>query len=126
MKNLKYLIIVLSLYGSTLWAQNTEEHQHHQKFDIGLEGMIGVSVGNNFYAFNVGGPSLMLRLHKNFKIGVGAFPSFYILNGKTGARLGVSPRIDYKDIVLIAPFYHRDSTNEWIWSVGIGYKFHKK
>ena len=125
MMNSKYLMVILFIFSPCgLFAQNTEPSD--EKFAIGLEGMVGVSVGNNFYAFNVGGPSLMLKLSKDWKIGVGALPSFYILNGKTGAKLGVSPRLDYKSIVLIAPFYYRDSTNEWIWSMGLGYKFHKK
>jgi len=115
---------IFMLFSTWSFAQDTDKNK--KGLDIGLEGMVGVSVGNNFYAFNVGGPALMLRLNQNWKIGVGALPSFYILNGKTGARLGVSPRLDYKNFVLIVPFYHRDSTNEWIWSVGMGYKFHKK
>jgi hypothetical protein len=53
-------------------------------------------------------------------------PSIFLYNDKLGARLGVSPRVDYKNIVLIAPFFHRDVTGEWIPSVGLGYKFHKK
>lgn len=75
---------------------------------------------------NVGGPSLFLVLNKNWKIGIGALPSIYYLEGKLGARLGVSPRIDYKNFVIMAPFFHRDKTDEWIWSLGLGYKFHRK
>ena len=67
-----------------------------------------------------------LYLNKNLKIGIGALPSIFLYNDKLGARLGVSPRVDYKNIVLIAPFFHRDVTGEWIPSVGLGYKFHKK
>lgn len=117
-------IISFNLFCNVLNAQNQEDID--KKFDWGFEGMAGVSVGKNFYAFNVGGPSLLLRLNKDLKIGVGAFPSFYVFNGKTGARLGVSPRIDYKNFVVIVPFYHRDSVDEWIGSLGLGYKFHKK
>jgi hypothetical protein len=71
-------------------------------------------------------PSLFLVLNKDLKIGVGALPSIYLLESRLGARLGVSPRIDYKNIVFIAPFFYRDKTDKWIWSVGLGYKFHKK
>jgi hypothetical protein len=93
---------------------------------ISLEGMLGVSFGKEFYFINVGGPALFLNLTPHLKIGIGAFPSLYSLNNKLGARLGVSPRIDYKNFVLIAPFFHREISNTWIRSVGFGYKFHKK
>jgi hypothetical protein len=107
-------------------GQDSTSIRKTSNWDVSLEGMIGVSFGNNFYSMNVGGPSLFLNLNKDWKIGVGALPSLYVLNGKLGARLGVSPRIDYKNLVLIAPFFHRDTVDEWIWSVGFGYKFHKK
>lgn len=107
-------------------SQDTISTAKQSKFDIGLEGMLGVSFGKDFYSVNVGGPSLFLVLNKDWKIGVGALPSLYLLEGKLGARLGVAPRIDYKNLVLFAPFFHRDKTEEWIWSVGFGYKFHKK
>lgn len=96
------------------------------KTPIGIEGMLGFSMGNNFYSVNVGGPALFLVLNDDWKIGVGALPSIYSLNGKLGARLGVAPRIDHKNLVFFAPFFHRDRTDEWIWSVGFGYKFHRK
>jgi len=67
-----------------------------------------------------------LRSDMCFKIGFGALPSLYSLEGKLGARLGVSPRIDYKNFVLIAPFFHRDTADEWTGSIGFGYKFHRK
>ena len=76
-------------------CQETEFKQA-SKWDVGLEGMAGFSVGKNIYAFNVGGPSLLLRLNQDFKIGLGAIPSFYFLEGKAGARLGVGPRVDFK------------------------------
>lgn len=109
----------------------TARSQHHDsaksksKFDVGLEGMIGFSVGKNFYSMNVGGPSLFLVLNKDWKIGMGAFPSLYLLEGKLGARLGVSPRVEYKNLVIFAPFFYREKTEQWIWSVGLGYKFHR-
>ena len=93
---------------------------------ISLEGMVGVSFGKEFYSMNVGGPALFLNLSPDLKIGLGAFPSLYLLNNKLGARLGVSPRIDYKNLVFFAPFFHREVLNTWIGSVGFGYKFHKK
>ncbi len=97
-----------------------------QKFDVGLEGMLGVSVGKEFVSVNVGGPGLFLVLSENSKIGVGALPSLYMHEGKLGARLGVSPRIDYKNVVFFAPFFHKDARDIWVWSVGFGYKFHRR
>lgn len=95
-------------------------------FNVGLEGMLGFSVGENFYSMNVGGPSLFLILNQDWKVGIGAFPSLYLLNGKLGARLGVAPKVEYKNLVFFAPFFYREKTEEWIWSVGLGYKFHRK
>ena len=127
--NLKISIILgLTFLISTFsYAQEQgNKDAKSPKWDIGLEGMIGFAAGKEFYAFNVGGPSLLLRLNQDWKVGVGALPSFYIKEGKTGAKLGVSPRIDYKNIVLIAPFFHFDNPDSWTWSVGLGYKFHRK
>ncbi|WP_114751411.1 hypothetical protein [Pleomorphovibrio marinus] len=93
------------------------------KLDFALEGMVGFSMWQDFYAFNVGGPSLKLRITEDLSIGVGALPSFYVYEGRTGARLGVSPRVDYKQWVFITPFLHMDSRDEWVFSVGLGYKF---
>lgn len=118
------VLFALCLYQSA-FAQDTISNEN-ERWQIGLEGMIGVSFGNNFYSVNVGGPALFLTLSKDLKIGVGALPSLYSLNGKLGARLGVSPRIDYKNLVLIAPFFHRDTADEWVGSIGFGYKFHRK
>lgn len=108
------------------FGQQEEQVKEKSNVNLELEGMLGFSFGQNFYAVNVGGPSLFLALNQDFKVGVGALPSFYVLNGKTGARLGVGPRLDYKQIAFFAPFFHRDTTGEWIWSVGIGYKFHRR
>jgi hypothetical protein len=120
-------IFVLLMFTSFLVkGQDTTSIENPSNFDIGLEGMIGVSVGKDFYSLNVGGPAFFLVLNKDWKIGAGALPSLYLLDGKLGARLGVAPRVDYKNLVFFAPFFHRDRTDEWIWSVGFGYKFHKK
>lgn len=121
-----FVLLILFLILPKANGQDTLSVKQPPKWEMGFEGMLGVSFGDDFYAFNVGGPAFQLVINEDFKIGVGAFPSFYILNGKTGARLGVSPRIDYKNLVFNAPFFHRDSADEWIWSVGLGYKFHKK
>ena len=120
------LMALMLLFTLITNGQDTALFKKPAKLDIGLEGMLGVSFGKDFYAFNVGGPALFLVLNSDLKIGVGALPSLYVLQGKLGARLGVAPRVDYKNWVFFAPFYHRDRTEEWIWSVGFGYKFHKK
>jgi hypothetical protein len=125
LRTLAMLFFLLSFYFKAN-GQDTGPETKKSQWDVGLEGMIGFSAGNNFYSMNVGGPSLLLSLTKDLKIGVGALPSISSLNGKLGARLGVTPRIDYKNLVFTAPFFHRDVTDEWIRSIGIGYKFHKK
>jgi hypothetical protein len=118
------LIPILFIVTMISFAAKGQDVQR-ATWDVGLEGMLGVSFGRDFYSVNVGGPSLFLTLNRELKIGVGALPSLYLLEGKLGARLGVSPRIDYKNLVFFAPFFHRDTTDEWIWSVGFGYKFHR-
>ncbi len=40
--------------------------------------MLGFAAGDDFYAFNVAVPSLMGRLNDNWKVGVGALPSFIV------------------------------------------------
>ena len=128
MKRNNIVLLFASLFLISFWGYSQEKKPVLEpgKIDIGLEGMLGLSVGKNFYSVNVGGPALFLVLNKDWRIGVGALPSLYLLNGKLGARLGVAPRVDYKHLVIFAPFFHRDKTEEWIWSVGVGFKFHKK
>jgi len=115
-------LAVLFIIQSNIYGQTDSSKHVIKKILLSIEGRFGASFGNNFYAFNIGGPSLRLAFNKNLKIGVGALPSFYFRNGKPGARLGVSPRIDYKRFAIIAPFYHFDSTNTWIWTIGLAYR----
>lgn len=70
----------------------------------------------------MGGPSLKFHMNK-FKIGVGAFPSLVVADQKAIPRLAVSPIVEYRNIMLIAPYYGYDSDDEQIWTFGIGYKF---
>jgi hypothetical protein len=121
---LSFLIFLLPLQN--VLSQEIPSMEKTSNWDVGLEGMLGVSFGRDFYAVNVGGPGLFLVLNENLKIGVGALPSLYSHEGRLGARLGVSPRIDYKNMVFIAPFFHKDNRDIWIGSVGFGYKFHRK
>jgi glutamate synthase domain-containing protein 3 len=126
MKYLKITVLgsILALFISSYLFAQTDQDSPDKKISLKLEGMVGASFGRNFYAFNVGGPSFGLKINSNLKIGVGAVPSFYVRNGKSGGKLGVSPRIDYKNFVLIAPFFHFDDPDAWVGSVGFGYKFH--
>lgn len=71
-----------------------------------------------------GRPNLRLKFTENLSVGLGAFPSLYIRQNKTEPKLGLSPRLDYKRWVLIAPVYHFDSPDRWIWTFGGGIKFH--
>jgi hypothetical protein len=120
------VILLFILHLQTVKGQELSGPANTSKWDVGLEGMLGVSFGKDFYAVNVGGPGLFLVLNEDFKIGVGALPSLYSHEGRLGARLGVSPRIDYKNMVFIAPFFHKENRNLWISSIGFGYKFHRK
>lgn len=124
----KYLLSIILIFGCYgLFAQNDINKEiNNKKLELSLEGMLAASAGNEFYAFNVGGPALGLKLNENLKIGVAAYPSFYVKSGKTGAKLGVGPRIDYKNLVLISPFYSFESNDEWVWTIGLEYKFHAK
>jgi hypothetical protein len=121
------VLVALAWTSATALAQGHEDQPRTPRWDFALEGMLGVAIGPDFYAFNVGGPSLLLQVHRHWKVGVGALPSFYVKEGNPGAKLGASPRVDYKNsLVLIAPFFHFEHTNRWVWSVGLGYKFHRK
>lgn len=108
-------------------AQNQKETtsvptETKTKIDFTLEGMIGVSFGDGIVGINVGGPSLKLKI-KDFKIGVGAFPSLVLMDDKAVPRLAVSPILEYKKWLLIAPYYGYDSKDNMLWTFGIGYKF---
>ncbi len=118
-----FAILLTSMISIHSYAQDTAKASN---WDIGLEGMVAVSVGKEMYGFNAGGPSFNLRLNKMVKIGVGAFPSFYVRDGKPGAKLSVGPRIEFKKLVLMAPCYYFESNNKWLWTFGLGYKFHAK
>jgi len=128
----KPLLLVLLLTSATAFCQEpdkpkaeqpkTAEKPVQEKVDIGLDGMLGLSVGDNAVGINVGGPSLKFR-YKNIKVGVGAFPSLIILDDKASPRLAVSPIVEYKKWMLITPYYGYDSKDKMIWTFGLGYKF---
>ena len=100
------------------------QEKEKSKVQLSLEGMGGVSFGEKMVAFNVGGPNLLMGIGQNWRAGLAAFPSFFVRDSKTGARLGVGGRIDYKKMVLFSSFFHFDSKDVWVGTVGLGYKFH--
>lgn len=119
-------ILLLLICSGPAFCQEVEkpkvEEKQTEKIDIGLDGMLGLSIGNNIVGINVGGPSLKFK-YKNIKVGVGAFPSLIILDDKASPRLAVSPIVEYKKWMLITPYYGYDSKDKMIWTFGLGYKF---
>lgn len=93
------------------------------KFEAGFDGLLAVSYGSKALGINVGGPSLKYKFTKNFKVGVGAFPSLFIMDDKAVPRLAVSPIIEYRKFMFITPYYGYDSKNKQIWTFGVGCKF---
>jgi len=101
-------------------------------FEAGFKGMAAISFHSRTVAINIGGPHLDYRINEDIAIGVGAFPSLFFsahptLVGDSGRnvfepKLGLSPRLDYKNIVLIAPVYHFSNPERWLWTFGIGIK----
>jgi len=123
----KALLLSAVLFSCAVISQTPNEPKAQPKaenatVDFALEGMIGVAVGNNAVGINVGGPSLKIRL-KNYKIGVGAFPSLLILKGEAVPRLAVSPIVEYRKWMFITPYYGYDAEKKMIWTFGLGYKF---
>jgi len=124
MKILKLLVVpILIGYSLSMVGQEKPEVTQEKHFEAGFEGMIGLSYGSKTVGINVGGPSLKFKVTPNFKIGVGAFPSLIILDKKAYPRLAVSPIIEYKKWMLIAPYYGYDTKDKIIWTLGLGYKF---
>lgn len=120
--------IAMLFLNASAFAQNQNETtsqaptETKTQIDFTLEGMIGISAGDGIIGINVGGPSLKFKM-KNFKLGVGAFPSLIIMDKKAMPRLAVSPILEYKKWLLITPYYGYDSKDKMIWTFGIGYKF---
>lgn len=85
--------------------------------------MIGLSAGDAIVALNVGGPSLKYKFAKDFKIGIGAFPSLILMDDKVYPRLAFSPIIEHKHWLFITPYYGYDTNDRMLWTSGLGYKF---
>lgn len=88
-----------------------------------IEGMIGLSFNGRALGINVGGPSLKFKWKNNLKVGFGAVPSLLVMDNRAVPRLAVSPIIEYKKLIFMAPYYGYDSSNRIIWTYGLGYKF---
>lgn len=119
---IRVLLFVLSI-STCCFSQVKEEPIKAKKIEAGFEGMIALSFNEKAIGINVGGPSLKYKCNANCKIGAGAFPSLIILDNKAYPRLGISPIIEYKSWLFIAPYYGYDAKDKMIWTYGIGYKF---
>ncbi|MFV8339337.1 hypothetical protein ACNQGL_08690 [Flavobacterium sp. LB3P21] len=125
--NLKnvFLLVFVCLSSKLCISQTKEEEPKAvKKFDMAIDGMLGISYNGKALGINVGGPSLKLKWRKDLKIGVGAFPSLLVMDKKAAPRLAVSPIIEYKKWMVIAPYYGYDSSDRIIWTYGLGYKFY--
>lgn len=122
---MKYVLLLTALLtGQFLFAQSSDSTRPRRKLSVGLEGMAGVSFGDKTVAFNVGGPHLKLKFTPELSVALAAFPSLLIVDSKAEPRLGIGPRLDYRSFVLIVPAFFHNKTDRWIWTAGVGYKFH--
>ena len=123
--DLKKLFFLFIFCSSTTYcfAQSKEEAKANKKIEWSIEGMIGLSFNGRALGINVGGPSLKIKWKNNLKVGFGAVPSLLVMDNRAVPRLAVSPIIEYKKLIFIAPYYGYDSSNRIIWTYGLGYKF---
>ena len=117
------MLFCMLQFSTAVFSQENKEIKPVSKFETGFDGMIGISYGSKTLGINVGGPSLKYKFTKNFKVGVGAFPSLIVLDKKALPRLAVSPIIEYKRLMFITPYYGYDAKDKMIWTFGFGYKF---
>ncbi len=122
-KSFLFVAILFSTFSFAQTTQTEEKAKPESKVEAGFEGILGLSYSERIVALHVGGPSFKYKLSKNFKIGMGAFPSLIMLDDKVMPRLGFSPIIEYKKWNFIAPYYGFDSKDRELWSFGLGYKF---
>jgi hypothetical protein len=116
--------VAVMLLSIAVKAQEIAAPKPEKKIVMELDGMLAISVGSNTIGINVGGPSLKFKINKNFRIGAGAFPSLVIIDNKAFPKLGVSPSIEYKHWMVIAPYYGYDAKDKMIWTFGLGYRFY--
>jgi len=117
------LLFSISSFAQEAAATVNTDKKTIKNVEAGFDGMLAVSYGSKTFGINVGGPSLKYKFTKNFKIGAGAFPSLLIMDKKAQPRLAVSPIIEYKNWMLITPYYGYNSKDRMIWTFGLGYKF---
>ena len=120
--NLKCVMLCGAALCTAASFSQTVPEAPKEKINLALDGMIGLSYGKEVFGINVGGPSLKLTLGQ-FKLGFGAFPSLIIMDEKALPRLAVSPIIEYKKWMLIAPYYGYNAEDQILWTFGLGYKF---
>lgn len=126
-KKLKAVLFWMLCFCATAISQTPEKTDpkvENKKTDWGLDGMIGISYSGTTLGINVGGPSLKYKFNKDWKAGVGAFPSLVVIDKKAFPKLGVSPILEYKKWLLIFPYYGYDASDKMIWTYGFGYKFY--
>ncbi|WP_343306618.1 hypothetical protein AAHN97_05840 [Chitinophaga niabensis] len=117
---MRILIVLFLIISMSVRAQDSTA----KKIRFSLEGMIGVSFGNNLVAVNVGGPNLKLKVGEHWSVGICALPSLFIHDGKPEPKLGLGFRVDYRRFVFLVPGYYISNQSKWLWSYGLGYKFH--
>ncbi|TXK49252.1 hypothetical protein FVR03_06715 [Pontibacter qinzhouensis] len=120
-----FVLLIAFMSPGKVQAQDTAPAAERKVLNLALEGMVGITTNaRNTFAINVGGPNIRLKFNSNFSIGAGALPSLLVVKGQAEPKLGLAPRVDYKNLVFMAPAYHRSSDHSWTWTYGIGYKFH--
>jgi hypothetical protein len=119
-----FLLFCFCLSFKFCFSQTNEvAPKTNKKIDWAIDGMLGLSFNGKALGINVGGPSLKFKWNKDLKIGIGAFPSLLVMDKKAVPRLAVSPILEYKKWLFIAPYYGYDSLDKIIWTYGLGYKF---
>lgn len=119
----QYLFALVIFNSASSFGQTIEQPKEPSKIETGFEGMIGLSAGEDLVALNVGGPSLKYKLSKDYKIGIGAFPSLILMDEKVYPKLAFSPIIEHNHWLFITPYYGYDAHDKMLWTFGFGYKF---
>jgi hypothetical protein len=126
MKTRILFFLIVVIYLSLHVCGQTDLKKSEKKVSVSMEGVLSVSFGKNFYSINLGGPSLVVHINKDLRFAAGPVPSLYSTGGKFGPRLGMAPRIEYKSVVFIMPFFTGEKFGDWVGSIGLGYKFRKR